>query len=60
MVSICNYDIDNIRMYVIHRNTSFLNRNKNKSILKTSIVIYYLIVPIYLKYLNIIIVGTIN
>jgi hypothetical protein len=43
-------------MYVIHRNTYFLNRNKEKTILNTLIVIYYLIVTIYLQYLNIIIV----
>jgi hypothetical protein len=56
MLSICNYDIGNIRMYVIHRNTYFLNRNKEKTILNTFILIYYLILPIYLQYLIIIIV----
>jgi hypothetical protein len=56
MLSICNYDIGNIRMYFIYRNTYFLNRNKDKTILNTFIVVYYLIVPIYLQYLNIILV----
>jgi hypothetical protein len=35
MLSICNYDIGNIRMYDIHRNTYFLNINKEKTILNT-------------------------
>jgi hypothetical protein len=56
MLLICNYDIGNIHMYVIHRNIYLQNRNKEKTILNTFIVIYYLIVPIYLQYLNIIIV----
>jgi hypothetical protein len=42
-------------MYV-HRNTYFLNRNKEKTIFNTFKDIYYLIVPIYLQYLYIIIV----
>jgi hypothetical protein len=41
-------------MYFKHRNTYFLNKNKDKTILNTFIVIFYLIVPIYLQYLNII------
>jgi hypothetical protein len=50
MLSICNYDIGNIRIYFIHRKTYFLN--KDKTILNIFILIYYLIVSIYLQYLN--------
>jgi hypothetical protein len=46
MLSIRNYDIGNIRMYFIHRNTYFLNRNKDETILNAFIVIYYFIIPI--------------